>query len=105
MKITKEILPKLLKLMYPETIEEFKFCGDRKFRADFFIPSLNVLIEYEGIVGKQSRHTNIVGYSNDCDKYNLASILGYKVLRYTALNLDNIFFDLEKIKKGIDNKV
>lgn len=38
----------------------------------------------------------------DCVKYNLAQIEGWKVLRYTALNVIQIETDLEKL--GWHNK-
>ena len=71
-------------------IEEFKFSKDRKYRADICLLGTNILIEYEGLVSSKSRHTTLTGYTNDCDKYNLANDLDYKVYRYTALNYKNI---------------
>lgn len=78
-------------------IEEYKFISDRKFKADYFIPELNTLLEYEGLFSVKSRHTSVTGYSNDCEKYNLAQINGYIVLRYTALTLSQVEKDIEKI--------
>jgi len=68
-----------------------------KVRADFYIPSMNLLIEYEGIVSNKSRHTSILGYSKDCEKYNLYSLSGYKLLRYTVITLHNLIEDLKKL--------
>ena len=84
-------------------VEEFRFDTIRKFRFDWYIPELKLGIEYEGIISKRSRHTNMKGYTNDCEKYNLAMTLGYRVLRYTALNYQDIFINLEKIIKD-ENK-
>ena len=69
----------------------------RKWRADIAIPSLNVLIEFEGIMGTKSRHTSVTGFSNDCEKYNQAQIIGWKVLRYTVLNKSQFFTDIESL--------
>jgi len=99
MKITKELLPSILKAEYPDVIAEYKFCPTRKFRADFYIPSLNCLIEYEGVFSARSRHTNVIGYTNDCEKYNIASKMSYKLLRYTAKNVNDVLRDLEEIKQ------
>lgn len=66
---------------------EFEFAPDRKFRADFHLKGKFILIEYEGIMSKKSRHTGIKGYTNDCEKYNLALSLGYKPYRFTAVNI------------------
>ncbi len=81
----------VLKGLELEYKTEFEFCPGRAFRADLYVPSLNLLIEYEGIVDTengtgQSRHTNIKGYTTDCEKYFLANVHGYRVLRVTALN-------------------
>jgi hypothetical protein len=79
---------------------EFKFLSDRKFKADWRVSkdNKNVLVEYEGSYGK-SRHTTFTGYAKDCEKYNLAQLAGYVVLRYTVLNFDNVFNDLQTFFK------
>ena len=77
---------------------EVQFAKPRKYRADIHVCLINatdkeflkIIIEYEGLVSLKSRHTTLTGYTNDCDKYNLATSLGYKVYRYTALNYKNI---------------
>lgn len=78
-------------------VEEHKFAPKRKFRFDLYLTDLNVGIEYEGLMSEKSRHTTIEGYSKDAEKYNLATCLGIKVLRYTALNFDQFENDLDKI--------
>lgn len=79
--------------------EEFKICKDRKFRADWKVSKNgnSILIEYEGINSNKSRHTGITGYTNDCEKYNLAQVCGYRILRYTMINFCDVFKDLEKV--------
>lgn len=71
--------------------EEYKFHSQRKFRFDWAIPQLKIGIEYEGLFSKKSRHTTITGYVADCQKYNLAVLDGWMVLRYTAKN----FYEIE----------
>lgn len=64
---------------------EFKFHPERKFRADWLIAGSNVLVEYEGGLfssGKRG-HSSISGIHRDCEKANLAQILGYTVIRVT----------------------
>ena len=46
---------------------------------------------------EKSRHTTITGYTEDANKYNEAQKLGWKVLRYTAINYKNITQDLKEI--------
>jgi len=89
-----------LKAMEIEHVCEFKFDKTRKFRFDIAIPALKVAIEYEGIFSEKqakSRHTSVVGYSKDCEKYNLATVQGWRVLRYTALNYRNMYQDIHTI--------
>jgi very-short-patch-repair endonuclease len=80
-------------------VEEFKFAPGRRFRADYAIPEHKLLIEYEGVFSAKSRHTTPVGYTRDCEKYNLAATLGYRVLRYTALNYLHVWADIASITK------
>jgi hypothetical protein len=88
-----------LKFLGINITPEFKFCENRKFKADFKLEKDNkiVLIEYEGLFAGKSRHTTLKGYSKDCEKYNLATILGYPILRYTAMNYKSITGDVCKI--------
>lgn len=72
---------------------EYKFHPTRRFKFDFAIPEKKIAIEYEGISGK-SRHTSITGYTRDCEKYNIATGMGWRVFRYTALNYSQVVDDL-----------
>jgi hypothetical protein len=80
---------------------EHKFHPTRKWRADIAIPTLKALIEYEGISSAKSRHTSITGFSNDCEKYNQAQLLDWKVLRYTVLNKSQFFTDIESLNNKL----
>lgn len=83
-------------------VEELRFHSKRRFRFDWAIPEFMIAIEFEGIMSKKSRHTTVTGYSNDCIKYNLAQINGWKVLRYTVINYKNVDKDLRIILKSND---
>ena len=72
---------KALKLT-PET--QFKFCETRRWKSDFAFPAQKLLIEIEGGIWQKSRHTTGTGFTNDCEKYNEAALLGYRVLRFTT---------------------
>lgn len=74
---------------------EYKFSKTRKFLFDWCIPAFKLAIEYEGIISAKARHTSTTGYSKDCQKYNLAAIEGWTVLRYTALNYKDLFEDIK----------
>lgn len=75
---------------------EHRFDDQRKFRFDWAVPSLNLGIEYEGLLSEKSGHLTIGGYTKDTEKYNLAAINGWTVLRYTPRNYKNIERDLLK---------
>lgn len=78
-------------------VTEHKFLDNRRFKFDFAIPDRMIGIEYEGTMSRKSRHTTVTGYSKDCEKYNLASINGWTVLRYTALNYGDVERDLKQL--------
>lgn len=63
----------------PELIKEFKFCEERNWRADY--KTGQCLIELDGGVYSNGRHTRGSGYIEDCIKLNTATMLGYRVLR------------------------
>lgn len=78
-------------------IPEFKFSEERNFRFDWAIPDLMLAIEYEGIFSEKSGHTTLSGYKKDVEKYNLATKLGWKILRYTADNYLDFENDLNHL--------
>jgi hypothetical protein len=59
---------------------EYKFHPDRRWRFDFAWPDLKLAVEIEG----QGRHQTFIGFRRDCDKYNAALALGWRVLRFPA---------------------
>lgn len=76
-------------------IREYKFLKKRKLCFDFLITSyhkrdligegIKIAIEYEGGVTSRGRHTRTAGYNKDCEKYNLAALNNFIVLRYTSI--------------------
>ncbi len=68
----------------PEPVREYPFAAPRKYRADFCYPEHRLLIEVEGGVYSDGRHTRGTGYTEDARKYNLAILLGFRVLRFTG---------------------
>ena len=83
-----------------EIIAEFKFCKTRRFKSDYYIPELKLLIEKEGGIYTGKAHGSITGILRDIEKYNLATILGYKILRYQPKDLMSYktIEDINKIK-------
>ena len=66
--------------------EEHRFDQERKWRFDWVIMEKKIAVEYEGLNSEKSRHTTKKGFTGDTDKYNRAQVLGWKVIRVTALN-------------------
>lgn len=61
---------------------EFRFHSTRRWRADFHIVGRQLLIEVEGGVWSEGRHTRGKGYMGDMEKYNEATALGYQIIRF-----------------------
>ena len=68
----------------PVPVREFRFCPSRKWQADFAWPDLRLLVEVEGGSFVRGRHSRPVGMTNDCEKYNEAVLLGFRLLRVTT---------------------
>jgi len=64
-------------------VPEYRFHPVRKWRADFAFPESMILVEIEGGIWANGRHNRGAGYSSDCEKYNNAALLGYRVFRFT----------------------
>jgi very-short-patch-repair endonuclease len=68
----------------PAPKREFRFHPDRKWRFDFAWPEKMVAVEVEGGTWSGGRHTTGLGFQKDCEKYNAATALGWRVFRYTS---------------------
>ena len=69
-------------------VTEFEFAKpERKFRADFADVTSKILVEVEGGICARQTGAHVRGkhYQSDCVKYNLATTLGWRVLRYTTV--------------------
>lgn len=78
----------------PEPLPEYKFHPLRKWRADYCWPIHKVLVEIDGGVWTQGRHTRGAGFLKDLEKLNAAALLGFRVLRYTPQQLVQAVADL-----------
>ena len=63
---------------------EVRFHPERRWRFDFAFIEQKIAIELEGGIWIGGRHQTGKGFQGDCEKYNQATILGWRVLRYTA---------------------
>lgn len=77
------LLYEILNEQYPgQWQNEFKVIEGRKFRFDCANPTLKIAIEIEGGLWLTGRHNRPLGMIQDMEKYNLAVVEGWKVLRY-----------------------
>lgn len=72
----------------PPPTPEYRFAPPRRWRFDRAWPERRVAVELEGGVWSGGRHTRPAGYEADMDKYNCATVEGWKVLRFSAKALD-----------------
>jgi very-short-patch-repair endonuclease len=63
---------------------EYRFHPTRQWRFDFAWPEMKVAVEVEGGQWTNGRHQRGQGYADDCEKYNNAILLGWKVFRFTG---------------------
>ena len=73
---------------FPEPEPEYAFARQlgRRWRFDFAWPALMLAVEVDGgsWVPGGGRHTRGAGFEADHDKFNRATLLGWRVLRFTA---------------------
>jgi very-short-patch-repair endonuclease len=79
--------------------KEHQFC-ERGWRFDFSWPSLKIAVEYEGgIFMPKSGHNTAKHYTKDTEKYNRATVMGYRVIRVTALNYTTVLQQMDELLK------
>lgn len=66
-----------------ECVKEYRFHPVRKWRFDYALPDHKIALEVEGGVWTGGRHTSSVGFLNDMEKYNTATLMGWRVFRTT----------------------
>ena|SRR3990167_7384615 len=85
----------------PAAVAEHKFHEKRKWRFDYAWPQLKIALEVEGGIYKrkggkrcrfcgqtpQGRHNTVKGFLGDMEKYNMASMAGWTVIRTTPEKL------------------
>ena len=71
----------------PELEREYRFEPLRRWRSDFAHLASRTLIEIEGGLYQQGRHNRAHGYQADCEKYNWATMTGWRVIRLTSMML------------------
>lgn len=70
-----------------EPVKEYRFAPPRRFRFDYAFLAEKVALEVEGGIWTGGRHTRGAGFEKDREKYNLAAVEGWVVLRTTPSEL------------------
>ncbi len=93
----------IFKTLRSKVVPEYKFHPKRRWRFDYAVPDLMIAVEIEGGIFAKSRlgHSSGSGIKKDMEKYNMATLMGWKVLRYMPEQVGECVRDLEMIKRGV----
>ena len=81
---------------------EYRFHPTRKFRFDLAIPEKRLAIEIEGAVYVRGGHSTGRGIEKDCEKGNLATLAGWRLLRFTTTQLRDKYGEcLDQIREAL----
>lgn len=73
---------RVLGLPLPE--REYRFDPERAWRLDLAYQSIQLAVECEGLTRDGGRHQRLEGYTEDCVKYSVASLLGHTLIRVST---------------------
>jgi hypothetical protein len=68
----------------PQPEREFRFLPPRRWRFDLAWPPRMLAAEIEGGTWVAGRHSRGKGMRSDAEKYNEATLAGWRVLRFTS---------------------
>jgi very-short-patch-repair endonuclease len=68
----------------PLPAREFCFHPIRRWRFDFAYPDRKIAIECEGGIWTNGAHSRGKHFTSDCEKYNAAALMGWRLLRFTT---------------------
>jgi hypothetical protein len=70
-------------------VTEHLFHPKRQWRFDYAFPQAMVALEVEGGLWTHGRHTRGRGYEKDCEKYNEAVVMGWRLVRCAPQQRDD----------------
>lgn len=68
---------------------EVRFAPKRRFRFDLCWPQHKLAAEVDGATWAGGRHARGGGIETDSEKYSLAAVLGYRVMRFTRRMIES----------------
>lgn len=71
----------------PDPVREYRFHPVRRFRFDFCWPDRLLAVEVDGGSWVNGRHSRGTGIDSDCEKFALAMLDGWRVLRVTGTHI------------------
>ena len=78
-----------LALGLPEPVRELVFARPRRWRFDYAWEAHRLALEVEGGLWTGGRHTRGKGYLGDLEKYNAATLIGWRLLRCTPAQVQD----------------
>jgi very-short-patch-repair endonuclease len=86
-----ELLAWQLQQVHVAYVREFRFYPGRQWRFDFAIREGNsdLAVEVDGGTWGRGRHTSGAGFEADCEKFAMATIQGWRVLRVTPAMVED----------------
>ena len=82
--LEKRFYSQLISRGLPEPLLQFKFLDDRRYKADFAWPAIQLLVEVDGGTFSKGRHSRPTGRSNDCVRDIEALLAGFTTVRLTT---------------------
>ena len=92
---------KILNSVCEGWIPEFRFDSVRRFKFDYGNLKLKIAVEMEGGIYTGTGHAKTGRYLSDLEKYNMASLRGWLLLRY-AHGQENLIAN--DIRKAVDKR-
>lgn len=87
--LEQSLLYQLISARFPPPVREYTFHPLRRWRFDLAWPDIFVATEVEGGTYRKSRHTSADGFYKDCQKYNTAGLMGWRVFRFDSKMVNN----------------
>jgi uncharacterized protein YecE (DUF72 family) len=79
----------LVRAQLPAPVRELRFAPPRLWRFDFAWPDRQIAVEIEGGVFVRGGHSRGVDFTDDCEKYDIAALLGWRVYRFTVKQFES----------------